>query len=347
MIPRTLQLIQGVAAGSYISPDDKRYDDAEIQELANVLNQLVYAPSQIRARLQSLGVNVVPSNFYSEVPSVEEIEDSAGHALRLDGIFDDEVLRSTLSRLEPYAAEFSPPRDRSEGGGFAWNNGAFSYSDAMAYYCFIRDRKPARVVEIGSGWSSLIAAEALKQNGRGALTCIDPYPSPVLDSIKGGIELVPVMAQHLTEAFLNERLGPEDILFIDSTHTVKHNSDCIHIYLRLLPKLAKNVLVHAHDIRLPHPLSVSMMRDSQIYWTEQYLLYAYLLDNVRCQVVFSSTYMHDAMNDELSGLMGGKYGAGGASLWFSQASRPDSTHEIGVSSFQDALQVGTDDRSRA
>jgi hypothetical protein len=111
------------------------------------------------------------------------------------------------------------------------------------------------------------------------------------------------------------------VLFIDSTHTVKTGGDCVHIYLRLLPALRREVLVHAHDIFLPH----GMPRDwlmRHYYWTEQYLLLALLTDNPRARVLYGSAY-HERYNPgPLTELMGGKYGAGGGSLWFRYRPRP-------------------------
>ena len=318
MLERTFHLINDLPAGTYVSSDDKRYDEAEIKELAHVLNRLLYAPSQIRARLQDLGVNVVPANFYSEVPSIAEIENPASHSADFTEVFDSALMASWLKKLDSYAEEFTPALDPSEPGEFGWNNSQFSYSDAVAYYCFIRHVKPSRVLEIGSGWSSLVALMALRKNGFGQLTCVDPYPASVLDSVRLKIELIPSRAQDLESNFLSSRLSDGDILFIDSTHTVKHDSDCIHIYLRMLPAIDATVYVHAHDIRLPKPLSVEMMRDSQIYWTEQYLLYAYLLGNARCEVLFSSTYMLQTYPAELTQFMRGSAVAGGGSLWFKQ-----------------------------
>lgn len=318
MLERTFELIADLPAGTYVSPEEKRYDDAEIDELARVLNRLLYAPSQIRGRLQDLGVNVVPANFYSEVPSIVDVENPTSHSAAFTEVFDPALLASWLDKLDPFAEEFTPAQDPQAPGEFGWNNSQFSYSDAVAYYCFIRQVKPARVLEIGSGWSSLVALMALRKNGSGRLTCVDPYPAAVLESVRSEIELIPSKAQDLDRDFLSNRLGDGDILFIDSTHTVKHDSDCIHIYLRMLPAIAANVYVHAHDIRLPNPLSIEMMRDSQIYWTEQYLLYAYLLGNERCEVLFSSTYLLELQPEKLTRFMRGRAPAGGGSLWFSQ-----------------------------
>jgi hypothetical protein len=271
MLERTLDLIGDLPAGTYVDPSQKIYDEDELVELAQVLNRLLYAPSQIRERLQNFGVNVVPANFYSEVPSISEIEDSRSHTAVFDRVFNPALIESWLERLDRHAEEFSPPVEPDPAGGFGWNNTQFSYSDAMSYYCFIREVKPKRVIEIGSGWSSLVALMALRKNGTGALTCIDPYPATVLEPVRSEITLVSSRAQDLDPSFISDTLKDGDIFFIDSTHTVKHDSDCVHIYLRILPEIKADIYVHVHDIRLPNALSVQMMRDAQIYWTEQYL----------------------------------------------------------------------------
>ena len=320
MLEKTMELLRSFGPGAYVAEASSVFDEAEIRDLASKLQPMLYAPAPLRARLQQYGVSITPANFYAEVPSIEEIEDPRGHGDTVFNYgFDADRQRAFLEELLCFSEEFDPPRDGRD-GAFGWNNDQFSYSDAMTYYCLIRSRRPAHIVEIGSGWSSLVAREALRRNGAGRLTCIEPYPSDMLRAAEG-IELVASRAQDLSTDDLNAKLQAGDFLFIDSTHTVKHNSDCIHIYLRLLPEITHDILVHAHDIRLPGTLSVEMMRDSQIYWTEQYLLYAYLLDNPRCELLFGSQFAHKALPEVLASLMHDRWPAGGASVWFSQRTR--------------------------
>jgi hypothetical protein len=127
-----------------------------------------------------------------------------------------------------------------------------------------------------------------------------------------------IKAQDVADDFLSGVLSDGDILFIDSTHTVKHDSDCIHIYLRMLPNIESDIHVHVHDIHLPSPLPIEYMRDKQVYWTEQYLLYAYLLNNYRTEVVYGSAYHYERNREQLKAFMHGRWQEGGASLWFRQ-----------------------------
>ncbi len=217
-------------------------------------------------------------------------------------------MTALLAELQPFADEFTPDAE-------FWNNSQFSFSDAMAYYCFIRKYRPQTIVEIGSGFSTLVALEAVKRNGSGRIVCVEPYPREFL--LNANVELVQQPAQSITLAQLDAWLSSDgDFLFIDSTHTVKTGSDCLHIYLRLLPKLRRRVLVHAHDIFLPFGMPQEWLLQKQIFWTEQYLLLALLTDNPRARVLFGSEYLRAFHTDALTRWMGGKAAAGGGSFWF-------------------------------
>ncbi|MGZ7079304.1 MAG: class I SAM-dependent methyltransferase [Thermoanaerobaculia bacterium] len=231
-------------------------------------------------------------------------------------LFRDEVLRDTLEKLIPFAGEFSPPADGDEERGerFFWHNSQFTFSDALAYYCFIRWARPATIVEIGGGFSTLVAEEAVARNGAGAIHVIDPFPRSFLR--RSGVQLHIRNAQDISADFLNDLLRDGDILFIDSTHTVKTGSDCLHIYLRLLPAIRRRVLVHVHDVFLPFGVPQEWLLDKQIFWTEQYLLMAFLLDNPKASVLFGSAWHAHANRPQLERLMDGKSDAAGGSLWF-------------------------------
>jgi hypothetical protein len=217
-----------------------------------------------------------------------------------------------------YSEDFDPPIEPQADGSFSWKNEYFSYSDAMAYYAMVRRTKPKTIIEVGCGWSTLVADLAIRRNGSGRILCVEPYPSPMLNSIQSVESILQTRVQDVDLAFFNDNLEPGDVLFIDSTHTVKANSDCLHLYLRILPEISKTIYVHVHDVMLPFMFSQETLRDSQIYWTEQYLLYAYLLRNASVRVLYGSRYHLHANRGLLKAFMHGRYGEGGGSLWFEQ-----------------------------
>ncbi|WP_241128787.1 class I SAM-dependent methyltransferase [Achromobacter xylosoxidans] len=284
----------------------------------------VWAPYEVREQLQKNQVAVVPANFYSNIPTLEDIfssfEYKDGDPPYLDsGIFDRDALRGELVGLAAHSADFNPSKDgdAENPSAFFWGNDQFPYIDGMAYHAILRKLKPRNVVEIGSGFSSLVAIEALRLNGAGSLTCIEPFPRKFLEERAGlgQLDLVRKKAQEFED--LNDLLQDGDVLFIDSTHTVKIGSDCLHLYLRLLPKIKRRIWVHVHDIFLPFGMPADWARDLHIYWTEQYLLLAFLLDNPKAKVKFGAKY-HEHVDRHLleQTFMHGRSPSNGGSLWF-------------------------------
>jgi hypothetical protein len=322
MLEKTLALLAGIKPGTWLPDNVECYDPAELDALGYVLGRLLYSPSSIRRLLQDkFGVTITRADFYAEIPTVTDLERAFAtpSLLKLDSIFpDNAAMLAELERLMEVSHEFDPPLQTSKLGEFAWEGGQFTYSDAMAYYTMIRTRKPRTIIEIGSGWSTRVAQMACDKNGMGRIVCVEPYPGQFLEALQG-IEVVRRRAQDVETGFFNDLLRNGDMLFIDSTHTVRHDSDCLHIYLRILPALTSALTVHVHDIYLPDTLSLDQMRDNQLFWNEQYLLYAYMCGNPRTRSVYGSRY-HSRQNPEmLARFMLGRHKAGGASLWFQQA----------------------------
>lgn len=319
---KTLEILKNFKPGTYVADDVKCYDENEIIELGNILNKLIYSPSNLRKRLQELGVTITRADFYSEIPLISEIENYflSKDKFLFNSIYpDNQEMINALDNMLPYSQEFRPPLQSAIRTEYSWNHGPFGFSDAMSYYCMIRQHKPKNIIELGGGSSTLVAADAIKRNGFGEITVIEPYPQTFLKELDN-INLVEKCAQEIDLNFINDQLEDGDFLFIDTTHTVKHNSDVLHIYLRLLPSISKDIYVHVHDIYLPFSLPLKNLRDHQIYWNEQYLLYAYLLRNRSIKVIYGSAYNKEYNSIKLKALLPKDINAGGASFWFKQNS---------------------------
>jgi hypothetical protein len=317
MLTKTFAMLNGWKPGQ--PAPDPSFDAAEIAELGTMLRRLVYAPAELREKLQERGVTLVPANFYSEVPLLSDVRTSFsnGNAPVYDCCFDPDIMRRNLDELQAYSGEFDPPVT-AEPGSFSWKGGQFSYSDAMAYYCMLRRVKPKTVFEIGSGWSTLVADMALRVNGGGRIICIEPYPTDFLRAIPSVVEVLEKKAQDVSVDYFNAVLCDGDVLFIDSTHTVKHGSDCLHIYLQVMPRLLRHLTIHAHDIYLPGTMPLEHFLVHNLSWTEQYLLYAYLLNNPRITTLYGSRWHMLHNRENLDAFMHGRFAAGGASFWFEQ-----------------------------
>jgi predicted O-methyltransferase YrrM len=307
-------------AGNYVPDDVICYDETEIEEFGRLLSSLVYAPSKLRKKLQSFGATITRSDFYSEIPTIADLEQSFEQPSKLQLTYpfrETNFLQEFLQDLTKFSEDFDPPVTTSREDIFAWESGAFGYSDAVAYYAMIRKFRPKTIIEIGCGASTLIASLACERNGIGKIIAIEPFPASFLHNL-AHVELIERRAQDLDEGFINNSLDDGDMLFIDTTHTIRHDSDCLHIYLRILPAVSRDIFVHVHDIYLPDSLPLEMMRDRQLFWNEQYLLYAYMLENLRTRLLYSSAYHYKNNRELLKGLMHNRYVPGGGSIWFSQ-----------------------------
>lgn len=160
-------------------------------------------------------------------------------------------------------------------------NRSFENADAEMLYNMIRQYKPRRVFEIGSGHSTRIAKLALDKNkDEGYLSkhfCIEPYEMPWLEKL-GVHDVIRKKVEDVPLAFF-AALEAGDILFIDSSHVLRTAGDVFFEYLHILPTLKPGVLVHIHDIFLPYEYPRHWLVDERRFWTEQYLLQAFLVCN--------------------------------------------------------------------
>ena len=309
-------------------------NDVEIEELDQLIRtakKMMWFNESAHRYVQSQGVIIEPNRFYSERPSIADIENSfefrddyAETGPYFDkSILDLSVVEPFMASVQKFADEFTPPQtgDDERPESFYWQNKAFSKLDALSYWCMIRKHRPKRVIEIGSGFSTIVANMALKKNGSGELICIEPFPKPWLTDFVKNDNLIKSLIQDIPVQDLNDMLSEGDILFIDSTHTVKIGSDCLYIYLKLLPNIDQDIIVHVHDILLPFVRDQKSAIDKHVHWTEQYLLTAYLIDNPRTNYIFSSRvanrFFHAAANDFINH----QYEATGGSFWFTQKKR--------------------------
>jgi Methyltransferase domain len=257
---------------------------------------------------QRIGINVTPNHYYWPIPDLRELEhrewrvdpNPAGLDLRLG-----EQLEFLNSAVRQYQAECGFADAPGEPGWeFHYNNGWFESVDAEIAYAMVRHYRPRRIIEIGGGFSTRVLAKAVRQNDEQYgfecdLTTIEPYPDKVLKSgIPGVSRLIEKPIQEVElEQFLS--LGERDILFIDSSHVVRVGSDCIYEYLDILPRLQKGVIVHVHDIFLPSDYPRDAVLDRLCFWSEQYLLQAFLALNRDYEVLWGSSAMQMFHGNEL------------------------------------------------
>ena len=224
-----------------------------------------------------------------------------------------EKVRRFGSELQELDVEPSAPE--TELRRFYWTNPEFGHGDAILYYSLLRHFQPSRVIEVGGGFSTLLSSAAAERNGRTRVTCIEPNPRPFLQRPLPAVTLEKALVQDVpVEVF--EGLEENDVLFIDSSHVSKTGSDVNHLYLRVLPRLARGVWVHVHDVFLPfeYPRAWSEQR---YYWNEQYLLAALLAHSRKFEIVVANYFLSRTAGAGIArfALPSKGAAAGGASFW--------------------------------
>lgn len=186
---------------------------------------------------------------------------------------------------------------------FHFGNGSFESGDAEFLYQLIRARKPRRIYEIGSGYSTLMAIRAVTRNRledeayECEHVCIEPYEMPWLEATE--VRVLREKVEDVDPAFFGA-LEENDLLFIDSSHVIRPQGDVLVEYLQLLPTLAPGVIVHVHDIFSPRDYLDSWLKEEVKLWNEQYLLEAFLTHNEQWEVIGALNYLHHLHPEELS-----------------------------------------------
>ncbi|HEV2326985.1 MAG TPA: class I SAM-dependent methyltransferase [Terracidiphilus sp.] len=256
---------------------------------------------------ESFGVSVTPSHFYFPIPKLKSFNEKDWNAVKpcrgLDFRLDEQLDRLHRDIL-PFAHEWTFPRGKNgDWHKFHFNNGFFECVDAEVAYSFVRRNKPRRMIEVGSGNSTLLLATAARKNAAEGSPCdfisIEPNPAPFLqDGVPGLTQLIagPVQKAPLE---LFRTLRANDILFIDSSHVVSIDSDVVYVCLRVLPELAPGVIVHFHDIFAPLDYPEKFVRTNLCFWNEQYMLEAFLSFNSAFRILWSSSAMQQFRPDVL------------------------------------------------
>ena len=245
--------------------------------------------------------SVPPGHFYSPIPSIEDVlrDESKIFGPPRPNIPGVDLRESDqLGLLEAFIDFYSemPFRPhKTEGLRYYFENRAYSYSDAILLHCMIRYLRPKRIIEIGSGFSSCVTLDTnqLFFGNSISTTFIEPYPKLLLSLLKqtdkNTAKIIPRRVQDVDVADF-ELLGANDILFIDSTHVSKVNSDVNCIFFDILPRLATGVHIHFHDIFYPFEYPKEWLLEGRA-WNEAYMLRAFLQYNKSFEVVLMNTYM--------------------------------------------------------
>jgi hypothetical protein len=244
------------------------------------------------------GFHVTPVHFYEPIPDTRSLPETLwNQPSELPGINMNDSIQ--LELLQTHFTKFRDEYNNLPVEPPPGQKRPFRGVDALAAYCMIRHFQPELIVEVGSGWSSLVLSRAAAKNKNSTLICIDPFPSDVLRKEFPALRsLIDKKIQDVDLKFFSQ-LGSGDVLFIDSSHTVKIGSDVNYLFLEVLPRLRPGVIVHVHDIFLPFEYRRDWVLDEFRFWTEQYILQAFLTFNSDFEVLLANSYLNHQHQEDL------------------------------------------------
>lgn len=281
-----------------------------------ILVPLVFISAIILKRIRKMGIKKLPlckktlfyvgvfpirDHYYEPIFNMQHLKKSLSQERTLSGItWNFEAQLDLLTHLQHSDELKNIPSSKQSDLIFHFNNNTFESGDAEYWYQLIRYKKPTKIIEIGSGYSTLLARAAIKKNLEEGYDCehicIEPYEMPWLE--KTGATIIRNKVENVDIDFFS-CLKENDILFIDSSHIIRPQGDVLFEYLELLPTLNKGVIVHIHDIFSPRDYLTEWLINDIKFWNEQYLLEAFLSHNKDWEIIGSLNALHHSQFDKL------------------------------------------------
>ena len=264
-----------------------------------------------------------PGHFYSPIISLNNIktrevqiwEESSLNSLPDINLNSNEQI-TLLQEFKKYYSE-QPFSSKKSINRYYFENIFFSYTDGILLYSVIRHFKPKQIIEVGSGFSSALmldTAQHFLPDLR--FSFIEPYPKRLKSLMTGAdkenIKIIENTIQNVELSHF-ETLENNDILFIDSTHISKTDSDVNHILFKILPRLKKGVIIHFHDIFYPFEYPKEWVYQGR-NWNESYILRAFLMNNKNYKIILFADYLHKHKKNSFDDLPLCNQNTGG-SIW--------------------------------
>jgi hypothetical protein len=266
------------------------------------------------------GFHVTPVHFYQPIPDTQSLPDTLwerpGELVGIDmnDAMQLDLLRNHFPRFRKQYQHF-PTKPTGEQNRFYLGNHLFDGTDALVAYCMVRHFQPRLIIEVGSGFSSLVLGAAAAENDSASIISIEPFPREFLRKGFPGLRsLIEKKVQDIDLTFFSQ-LESGDILFIDSSHTVKIGGDVNYLFLEVMPRLKPGVIVHVHDIFLPFDYRRDWVLDEFRFWTEQYLLQAFMMFNSEFEVLMANSYLNHYHQEDLKAAFPNLPSWEGGSFW--------------------------------
>ncbi len=298
-----------------------------LRSIVSVRDTLRQEVTELQAERDQWQANqwVPPGHYYSPIPSLDDVQ-------RREAVIFGAVPREVpgvdlneagqlelLEALQVFYRDLPFKPEKTTTHRYHYENGAFEYADGIVLYCMLRHLKPRRVVEVGSGFSSCVILDTNELYFGNSISCtfIEPNPEIFLAQVKADdVPRVTLVRQPLQEVAQShfESLSANDVLFIDSTHVSKIDSDVNRIVFEILPALAHGVVVHFHDVFYPFEYPKEWIVEGRA-WNEAYLLRAFFQYNNAFRIQYFNSFLGHFHADRLAKEMPLCLKNTGGSLW--------------------------------
>ena len=250
------------------------------EDIEEIDNQIAQATKSIFERYPA-------GHYYSAVPSQNDLNEflknKNDNLLEFGGInVNISKQLENLAYIEKTFNEINFTEEKNSKDLYFLNNIWFHPYDAYTLAAIILKNKPEKIIEIGSGFSTGVMLDINRKfcNNNIKITCIEPNPQRLKDVLGGELERVSFYEKRLQEVDCEifKELKENDILFVDSSHVAKMNSDVLKIFFEILPNLNNGVIIHFHDIfnNFSYPKEWIIQKRC---WNETFLLRAFLQYN--------------------------------------------------------------------
>ena len=257
-----------------------------------------------RKTLYRIGVFPIIDHYYDPLFIPDQVKHDLGTDRDLPGIDLNENQQLEILKGLNFSDELvKMPFDKTADLKYYFNNSVFLSGDSEISYGMIRHFKSRKIIEIGSGLSTLMTLNAIQKNKEEdanyncEMICVEPFEHKWLDKLD--IKLVRSMVEDV-DISLFDKLEKNDILFIDSSHMIKPQGDVLFLFLHVLPKLKPGVLVHIHDIFTPRDYLADWVLVKNRMWNEQYLLEAFLSHNHDFKIISAVNFLRHHHLEALS-----------------------------------------------
>jgi hypothetical protein len=249
-------------------------------------------------------------HFYSPVVDVDDIKTRAESVFERTtplavNLAESEQL-GLLPKLAPFFTSMPFSDEYSKPYRYYFNNTSYGFGDACIYWGMIGNFRPKRIIEIGSGFTSALAIDAIEHFELETIcTFIDPYPNLLLNVVGPMDSRHTIISDQVqnVQPSLVDQLEAGDFLFVDSSHIVKSGSDVHFELTKLLPRVKSGVIVHFHDIFYPFEYPRSWVVDLNYSWNEIYFLQCFLMYNSEFEILYFNDYVSKEHGDLLRELV--------------------------------------------